>query len=151
MKVLHHPNIVRYYETYKTKDTKYIVADLVTGGDLLSYIMKQVFIEEHEASFIFKQLTETLLYLHNSGIIHRDLKPDNILIEMDSSTKKVTRIKLIDFGFAIVIKDSSASDEPCGTPNYIAPEIFLGDTVGNEKSDIFSLGAILYLMYDRLT
>lgn len=147
MKVLHHPNIVRYYETYETKDNKYIVADLVSGGDLLTYILEVAFIDEYEASFIFKQLVETVLYLHNSGIIHRDLKPDNILLERDEKTKKIVKAKLIDFGFAAVISHIDKNSDACGTLNYVAPEVILG-TVDNEKSDNFSLGVILYLMYD---
>lgn len=147
MKVLHHQNIVRYHETYETKDNKYIVADIVHGPDLLTYIIEVAFLDEHEASFIFKQLLETVLYLHNSGIIHRDLKPENILLERDEETKKITKVKLIDFGFAAVVKHSIRPEDSCGTINYTAPEVYLGIN-DNVKSDNFSLGVILYLMYD---
>lgn len=147
MKVLHHQNIVRYHETYDTKDNKYIVADIVHGPDLLTYIIELAFLDELDANFIFKQLLETVLYLHNTGIIHRDLKPENILLERDKDTRKITKVKLIDFGFATVAKHSVKGENACGTINYTAPEVFLGVT-DNMKSDNFSLGVILYLMYD---
>ena len=103
IKVLHHPNIIRYYESYWTKDTIYIVCEYLKDGQLFDYIVERQFLEEIEASLIMDQLLNTVKYLHNSGIIHRDLKPENILIQKYEEGKnegKLQNCKLIDFGFA---------------------------------------------------
>lgn len=146
--MLHHPNIVRYHETYETKDTIYIVCEFLKDGQLFDYILENKFLDEVEASFIMKQLLDTVKYLHNSSIIHRDLKPENILIEKEErigkNFSKLVKCKLIDFGFACYISDEKKMQELVGTPNYVAPEVYLGKY--DEKSDVFSLGVILYFM-----
>lgn len=149
IKVLHHPNIIRYYETYETKDTIYIVCEYLKDGQLFDYILDREFLEEEEASFIMEQLLSTVKYVHNLGLIHRDLKPENIMVEIDdepySKTKgAIKKVKLIDFGFACYMDDEAQMQEAVGTPNYVAPEIYLGEY--NQTSDIFSLGVILYFM-----
>jgi serine/threonine protein kinase len=77
------------------------------------------------------------------GIIHRDLKPENILL--NSKTSGVYDVRIADFGFAIR-EDSKevAENIICGTPGYIAPEILSGSGHYSKKSDVFSLGSILY-------
>jgi calcium-dependent protein kinase len=148
---LHHPNIVRYYETYETMNFIYIIAELIGDGDLFDYIIRMQYLEEQEASLIMHQLLSTLIYLHNCGIIHRDLKPENILIvkkkgkdPQPEDHEEVEYIKLIDFGFAILMEEGEKLGEACGTPNYVAPEVYQGNY--DKKSDIFSAGCIMYLM-----
>ena len=149
IKVLHHPNIIRYYETYETKDTIYIVCEYLKDGQLFDYVLQNEYLEEYEASYIFKQLLRTLNYLHNSGIVHRDLKPENILITKEKKEGEffnhVKTVKLIDFGFACYMTDEANMSDLVGTPNYTAPEVYLGQNT--EVSDNFSLGVILYFMY----
>jgi calcium-dependent protein kinase len=147
IKVLHHPNIVRYYETYETKDTIYIVCEFLRDGQLFDYVLENKFLEEEEASFIMEQLISTVKYLHNTSIIHRDLKPENILIEKYSDgveKGKIKFCKLIDFGFACYNTDEKQMAELVGTPNYVAPEVYLGTY--DQRCDNFSLGVILYFM-----
>lgn len=151
IKVLHHPHIIRYYETFQTKETIYIACEYMRDGQLFDYIVEKTFMEEYEASFVFEQLLSIVNYLHNSSIIHRDLKPENIMIEReqqsltdDKTLGKIKLVKLIDFGFACYVSDSQQMDEPVGTPNYVAPEVFLGNY--DEKADNFALGTILYFM-----
>lgn len=139
---------MRYYETYETKDTIYIICEYLKDGQLFDYILEKKYLEEEEASYILKQLLDTVKYLHNSGIIHRDLKPENILIEKieDNGPKKgrIGKIKIIDFGFACYLSDEEKMMELVGTPNYVAPEVYLGEY--NQAADVFSLGVILYFM-----
>ena len=148
IKVLHHPNIIRYYENYETKDTIYIVCEYLSDGQLFDYVLENGFLEEEEASYILKQLLRTINYLHNMGILHRDLKPENILITKHSShgqyANKVNEVKLIDFGYACYLIDKKNMSELVGTPNYTAPEVYQGKNT--EESDAFSLGVILYFM-----
>lgn len=139
---------MRLYESYHTRDHIYIVTDLVSGGDLFNYITEQAFLEEFEASIIFRQLIDVVLYVHNSGWVHRDLKPENVLLERDEN-KRFKKLKLIDFGFAILesqIEEELKQDVPVvGTVNYVAPERIQGKPY-DHSSDVFSLGSILYLM-----
>lgn len=97
---------------------------------------------------ILKQLTDTIIYLNESGIIHRDLKPENVMIIMNEDKKMVKRVKLIDFGFGVFkdkLKDLTDKEKFAGTPGFIAPEVY-EHLDYDEKIDTFSLGIILYFM-----
>ena len=87
-------------------------------GDLLNYIRKRSKISEQTAKIIFKQLMEGLDYIHKNNIVHRDIKLDNILIDLTNT------IKICDFGVSRRLLPGDIMFEHCGTPAYIAPEIF---------------------------
>lgn len=108
--------------------------------DLLNYISKRAKIPENIAKVIFKQLIEGLKYLHSNCIIHRDIKLDNILIGLDG------KVKICDFGVSRIIKPNDIMHEHCGTPAYIAPEIFTSNGYKGFYSDIWSAGITLYYM-----
>ena len=94
---------------------------------------------------IMRKLIRAVQYIHEVGIIHRDLKPENVLIQIDKNTDQVDGVKIIDFGFAIQVNPQDVLYEGCGTPNYVAPEVLQGKGY-DKRSDIFSLGSILYFM-----
>ena len=108
--------------------------------DLLNYISKRAKIPENTAKVIFKQIIEGLHYLHSKNIIHRDIKLDNVLIGLDNT------IKICDFGVSRIIKQGDIMHEHCGTPAYIAPEIFLNKGYKGFYCDIWSAGVTLYYM-----
>ncbi len=85
----------------------YIVAEVVTGGDLLKKIIQMQSFTEEQACSVIKQLLLALNFMHNKNIMHRDLKPENILVEenADSNDQEI-RIKLTDFGFATRYDDN---------------------------------------------
>lgn len=146
MKVLNHPNIVRFKEEFVTYEYLYYVIELVDGMDLYQYISQQETLEEAEAATIMGEILQAVKYLNNVGIVHRDLKPENIMLRVDKSTQRqqAADVKIIDFGFAMYLKEANVSS-CCGTINYVAPEVFLGRPY-NAKTDIFSLGVILFFM-----
>ena len=77
--------------------------------------------------------------------MHRDLKPENIMVKLDPLSGDVINIKLIDFGFATFFDSKHLPDLPCGTLNYAAPEVLLGETY-EKSTDLFSCGVILYFL-----
>jgi serine/threonine protein kinase len=91
---LHHPNIIRCYDIFKTPTKCYIVMEYCPHGDLLTYLTKNGKLHESKAVEIVQQITEGCKYLLSKDIIHRDIKPANII-------KGRTQWKIADFGFAI--------------------------------------------------
>ncbi len=100
---------------------------------------------------IIRGISSAIEYLHNRDIAHRDLKPDNILLASDKGT--FTLIKLADFGLATYAGPGSCNSLPCGSPNYVAPEVLTTSppyrTV--KKSDIWGIGLILFVSYVKNT
>lgn len=151
LEVLNHPNIVRFREVYKTKKGKLcIVMDYADGGDLQSKIKEkhkkkaqtgtlEYYSEEQVLSW-FTQICLALKHVHDRKILHRDLKSQNIFL-----TKK-GMVKLGDFGIARVLSNTkSRAKTVVGTPYYLSPEIIESQPY-NFKSDIWSLGVLLYEM-----
>lgn len=102
---------------------RYIFEDLVTGGDLFSYVgFKGGKLEDVEAAVIIRQVLKALEHLHDRGVVHRDLKPDNILI---TSLADGARVVLTDFGAATVVGNRLTQQQrmltQIGTLEYTAP------------------------------
>ena len=97
---------------------------------------------EKEARDLIKVLLTGLKYLHECGIVHRDIKPENLLM---TSPEDDADIKFADFGFARRVLELAANEKPCGTPNYVAPEVLRKDKYGCEP-DIWSLGVVCYIL-----
>ena len=142
---LNHVNIIKFIQQFEDSKNLYYIFELVEGGDLYDYINKEGRLTEEESKVIFLQLLNVIKYLHENHILHRDLKPENIMIIMNEISGKVEGIKLIDFGFATYFSIDDLPNLSCGTLNYAAPEILVGDKYG-PPSDLFSAGVILYLM-----
>ena len=133
---LKHENVLKFYEIYQSKNHIYILSELC-DGTLTKLINKTM--SEQQIFDIYKQIMNGIKYLYDNKIFHRDIKPENILI-------KDNIIKIADFGFAKEIKNyNNLMDTICGSPLYMAPEIVLNKPY-NSKSDIWSLGIILYFM-----
>ena len=139
-KLRNHRNIVKYFEHFENEKHFCIVMENISGGNLLGAINKMSKFSEQMAKIIFKQLIETIKYLHSIGIVHRDIKPDNILIELDNT------IKLCDFGVSKEIKEGQLLTDSCGTPAFVAPEILKDTPYNPYMTDIWSSGVVLYAM-----
>lgn len=140
LKSLYHVNVIKIFETYETDKFYMIAMEYISCGDLLSYVRKRSKLTEPIAKFIFKQIIKGLIFIHSKGIAHRDIKLDNILIDINSN------IKLCDFGIAKKIKKGELMTDQCGTPAYIAPEVFKGNGYEGNISDMWSAGVVLYAM-----
>eukprot|EP00960_Hanusia_phi_P036376 752296-Hanusia_phi.AAC.1 len=147
MKTIDHPNCVRMYDFYESKNHIYIAMELVNGGQLLDRIIQKDHYSETEAANVFVQMIEAIDYLHQKGIVHRDLKPENILY---SSKEDNSPIKICDFGLGRIVNLSDIQAERirlwsrCGSPNYVAPEVLQHDGYGME-CDVWSAGVILFI------
>jgi serine/threonine protein kinase len=123
MKDLRHPNIVQYEDYHTHGDYAYIIMEIVTGGELSTYMHKRGPVAEPMVQTITRQILHALAYLHARGITHRDIKPDNILI----AEMHPLHVKLSDFGLSKCITNQETFLKTfCGTLLYCAPEIYPG-------------------------
>lgn len=118
-KGLDHPHIIKLYDYFETDDDIYLVFEYAPGGELFELISNHHSISVDTARKYFQQLISAVDYVHKSGVTHRDLKPENILLDLNDN------IKILDFGFANLLKDGRCLHTSCGSPNYAAPEVIL--------------------------
>ncbi|KAJ5077451.1 protein kinase [Anaeramoeba ignava] len=141
LKLIDHPNIVKLYETVNTKKYFYIVTEYVANGELLTYINENGKMSERKARGFFKQIVDAIEHCHQLGVAHRDIKLENLLLDANNN------IKIIDFGLAGEMKtDNWLCKTACGSPSYSAPEVIQGKRYQGKKSDVWSMGVVLYAM-----
>tara|TARA_B100001287_G_C22644166_1_gene511756 strand:- start:151 stop:1377 length:1227 start_codon:yes stop_codon:yes gene_type:complete len=138
IKDLCHPNIIKTFDHAQDKTFIYVALEYCENGTLHKFLNKRPLKEKH-CRFYFSQIISALKYLHKINILHRDLKPQNILLD------KFNNIKLTDFDFAKYADNNTVLKTICGTPLYMAPEIIKYKRYNN-KSDIWSIGIILFQM-----
>jgi serine/threonine-protein kinase len=138
---LSHPNVVSIYDVGQEADTHYIVMEYVEGRNLNEIIKERAPLQVEEAVNIASQICDALDHAHQNGIIHRDIKPHNILIGRNG------RVKVTDFGIAraVTSSDITQTGSVIGSVHYFSPEQARGASQG-EKSDLYSLGIVLYQM-----
>lgn len=141
---LRHPHIIEIYD-YSGEDAEqsYIVQELVVGSSLAEWFeaaTKEGPLPPETALLIGLPIARSLAHAHANGVIHRDLKPENILVAPDGT------LKLTDFGIARMLDNQTmtVTGTLLGSPAYMAPEYIEGYAT-DERADIFSLGAMLYL------
>ncbi|XP_062862399.1 serine/threonine-protein kinase Nek5-like isoform X2 [Trichomycterus rosablanca] len=136
-----HPNIVAFFKSFYERNNLYIVMEYCDGGDLMKRINMQrgqPFTEEQIMNW-FVQICLGLKHIHDRKVLHRDIKTQNIFL-----TKGDTKVKLGDFGIARLLNNTAELARTCvGTPYYISPEI-CENRPYNNKTDIWSLGCVLY-------
>lgn len=140
---LDHPNIIRFIEVFRSSKPYAqlnIVMDFADGGDLQSTIKKQKKLGEPQILDWFTQICLAIKHIHDKKILHRDLKSGNIFLTTEG------KIKLGDFGIAKCLNSTfDKAKTLVGTPYYLSPEIVQDQPYGF-KSDIWSLGILLYEM-----
>ena len=143
LRSLDHPNILKIFEFFSSKDSYIIVTEFCSGGDLFQEIVDKGPFPEKYCAFVLYQIISAINHCHANHIIHRDLKPENILI-VDKDKNDYPRIKICDFGTSQIFEKGKAQRKTFGSPYYLAPEIY-GKNY-NEKCDLWSCGIILYLL-----
>lgn len=134
---LMHPNIVAVHEYGESEDIAYIAMEFVDGTPLSALIGERP-CPLPQALEWFSDLLAALDYSHQRGVVHRDIKPANLLVTRDG------RIKISDFGIARIESSTlTQTGAMLGTPSYMSPEQFRGETIDG-RSDLFSAGIVLY-------
>ncbi|XP_053673249.1 uncharacterized protein LOC128723521 [Anopheles nili] len=140
LKVLHHPHITRLYEVMESRNKIYLVTEHAAQGEIFDHLVANGRMKEEEAARIFSQIVAAVDYCHRKGIVHRDLKAENVLLDTEMN------VKLADFGFSNTFVEGQPLRTWCGSPPYAAPEVFQGVEYDGPKSDIWSLGVVLYVL-----
>ncbi|KAK3119575.1 hypothetical protein QOZ80_9AG0672410 [Eleusine coracana subsp. coracana] len=143
MRLVAHKNIVELHEVMATRNKIYFVMEYVKGGELFDKIEKSGRLTEEIAHKYFQQLISAVDHCHSRGVFHRDLKPENLLLDENEN------LKVSDFGLS-ALSESRRQDgllhTTCGTPAYVAPEVISKTGYDGAKSDIWSCGAVLFVL-----
>ncbi|MGJ8698195.1 MAG: protein kinase domain-containing protein [Verrucomicrobiaceae bacterium] len=136
---LNHPNLIGVYDFGDVDGMLFIIMEFVIGKALFYSIHKKA-IEPATAIKLISQICRGLDHAHKGGILHRDIKPANILLDADATPK------VGDFGLARSIDAQIGEGLVYGTPGYTAPEVYTQGHNVDQRSDIFSVGAMLFEM-----
>ncbi|KAJ7177679.1 kinase-like domain-containing protein [Mycena filopes] len=139
-----HPNIVTLHDYFETRNNLYMCFDYCTGGELFDRICSKGSYYEPDAAGIVRSVFVAVSYIHEANIVHRDLKPENLLFRTPDETAD---IMIADFGLSRIIEEEKLSllTEVCGTPGYMAPEIF--EHTGHGKPvDVWAMGVVTYFL-----
>lgn len=149
MQKLQHPYIMNLEEVHESKNSIYLVLELLEGGELLNYISSKQNLGLRDYWRVMKCILEALAYMDEKKIMHRDLKPDNMILKENSQLQHCT-LKLVDFGLATVYDVPEYLFKRCGTPGFVAPEVINAPSNSNihytPKCDVFSAGIIFYIL-----
>ncbi|MDR1701300.1 MAG: Stk1 family PASTA domain-containing Ser/Thr kinase [Sporomusaceae bacterium] len=138
---LSHPNIVNIYDVGFEKDVYYIIMEYISGETLKDKIDREAPFTQNESIRIAFEIAEALEHAHQNNLVHCDIKPHNILLTRSG------RVKVTDFGIARAVTSNTINeaDTILGSVHYFSPEQAQGSAV-SAKSDIYSLGIVLYEM-----
>nr|XP_020143670.1 PAS domain-containing serine/threonine-protein kinase isoform X1 [Microcebus murinus]XP_020143671.1 PAS domain-containing serine/threonine-protein kinase isoform X1 [Microcebus murinus] len=136
-----HANIIKVLDVFENQGFFQLVMEKHGSGlDLFAFIDRHPRLDEPLASYIFRQLVSAVGYLRSRNIIHRDIKDENIVIAEDFT------IKLIDFGSAAYLERGKLFYTFCGTIEYCAPEVLMGNPYRGPELEMWSLGVTLYTL-----
>jgi len=149
---IRHPNIIEVTDFGYEDDLPFIVMEFLEGETLGDRLQKHCPLDAKNAVHICRQVASALAAVHKQGLIHRDLKPDNIFL--CSNQVYDDFVKVLDFGIAkLTTQEAESVDHKTragtllGTPLYMSPEQCLGQADIDTRSDLYSLGCLMYLVF----
>uniref|UniRef100_A0A8C1XSW0 CaM kinase-like vesicle-associated protein n=1 Tax=Cyprinus carpio TaxID=7962 RepID=A0A8C1XSW0_CYPCA len=140
LKMVKHPNILQLVDVYETRKEYYLFLELATGREVFDWILDQGYYSERDTSNVIRQVMEAVAYLHSLKIVHRNLKLENLVYY---NRLKHSKIVISDFHLAKL--ENGLIKEPCGTPEYLAPEV-VGRQRYGRAVDCWALGVIMYIL-----
>ncbi|HVN78165.1 MAG TPA: serine/threonine-protein kinase, partial [Terriglobia bacterium] len=136
---IRHPNIIAIYDMGEDQNRPYIAMEYLEGEDLKTLIDKRIVIPFEKKINLLIQVCRGLHYAHEHGVIHRDIKPANIFVTKDGE------VRILDFGLArLESSELTRAGIVMGTPYYMSPEQVRGARELDGRSDLFSVGVVLY-------
>lgn len=139
-----HENIVPVYDHFKSGSSYFIAMEFVDGTSLDKLIADRSKLSPEATVLIFSEVCRGLKYAHDKGVIHRDIKPANILLSKEGE------VKLVDFGIATTMESDkeglTQAGMTLGTPAYMSPEQITDSRTVDKRSDVYSMGVMLYEM-----
>ncbi|XP_072547011.1 testis-specific serine/threonine-protein kinase 6-like, partial [Salminus brasiliensis] len=138
---IRHPHIIQVHEIFNVPSKQVYIVMEAAVMDLQEKLQQSCYIRSSQAKKWFSQLLSAVVYLHQQDIVHRDLKCENVLLTAEN------QVKLTDFGFGRFSRGfPQLSETYCCTRRYAAPEVLMRKPYDPKKSDVWSLGVILYAM-----
>jgi serine/threonine-protein kinase len=134
---LHHPNIVVIHEFGEHEGRPFIVMEFVDGVPMSTMIAEHEPLTVDRRLDLVDELCSALAFAHSQGVVHRDVKPSNLIVD------RLGRLKVLDFGIALVPQGLRMTIGILGTPNYMSPEQVIGGTL-DHRGDIFAVGLVVY-------
>ncbi|KAL3668006.1 hypothetical protein V7S43_006878 [Phytophthora oleae] len=142
---LRHPNVLRMFGYFYDEACVYLVLEYAPYGELFKELAKEKFFSDAVAAHYVTQVVEALKHCHGCGVIHRDIKPENLLLGYNKT------VKLADFGWSVYApKPYSHRKTFCGTPDYLSPEMVMGESY-DYRTDSWSLGVLTYELLVGIT
>ncbi|HEV3191933.1 MAG TPA: protein kinase [Polyangiaceae bacterium] len=144
---VHHPNVVQMFDSGQSDGLPYLVMELVEGDDLAKYLRDSGLLPIQTIADFMLAVIAAVGAAHDVGIVHRDLKPSNIRLSRNHRGEITP--KVLDFGISKLLADDDNSDLTqtngvLGTASYMAPEQLLSARNADARSDVYSIGVILY-------
>ncbi|KAG1254763.1 hypothetical protein G6F68_010694 [Rhizopus microsporus] len=141
---VNHPYLAKLHTSFQDEHRLYLLTTYYSGGDLATHMARHYTFPKECARFYAAEIIEGISELHRLGILYRDLKPENILITADR------HVILTDFGLSKWLAEEDQTQTFCGTAEYLAPEVLLGEAY-SFGIDHWSFGTILYEMLAGVT
>jgi serine/threonine protein kinase len=139
-RINNHPSVVKLFEVFEDAENVHMVFELLEQGDLAHYFKNEPLFSEQRLKPFFHKIIKGVAYLHKNSVVHRDIKLDNILLDHSLHPK------LCDFGISSLVVSGQRIFDTGGTPAYLAPEVIRAEGKVGPKSDMWSLGVLLYLL-----
>uniref|UniRef100_A0A3P9JL24 CaM kinase-like vesicle-associated protein n=1 Tax=Oryzias latipes TaxID=8090 RepID=A0A3P9JL24_ORYLA len=140
LKMVKHQNILQLVDAFETKKEYFIFLELATGREVFDWILDQGYYSERDTSNVMRQVLEAVAYLHSLKIVHRNLKLENLVY---FNRLKHSKVVISDFQLAKL--ENGLIKDPCGTPEYLAPEM-VGRQRYGRPVDCWAIGVIMYIL-----